>query len=342
LSAVERGTLRAFMFASDQYELIDFGGGRRLERFGPWRLDRPCPAAEGFARAQPDAWQEADARFDRSEGEEGRWSLGRELPAQWTIAHGLLSFELKRAPAGHLGVFPEQAANWDWIAEQLRKRGQSLLSKGTVPVGKRGQSLLSKGTVPVGKRGQSLLSKGTVPFSCPFSPLKILNLFAYTGGSTLTAAAAGAEVVHVDAAGNTVGWARRNAELSGLADRPIRWITEDALKFVKRELRRGSRYDAVVLDPPSYGHGPRGEVWRLSKHLPQLLELCGQLTAGRRRFMLLTCHTPGFDPARLEAMMAEALGETGEGTVTARPLTIRSAAGGELPSGVVVCWQANV
>ena len=125
--------------------------------------------------------------------------------------------------------------------------------------------------------------------------MKVLNLFAYTGGSTLAAAAAGAEVVHVDAAKNIVAWARRNAELSGLAEAPIRWIAEDAVKFVKRELKRGNRYDAVILDPPSYGHGPRGEVWRLSKHLPRLLSLCGELTAGRLQFMLLTCHTPGYD-----------------------------------------------
>jgi 23S rRNA (cytosine1962-C5)-methyltransferase len=289
------------MFTPDQYQLIDFGGGRRMERFGPWLLDRPCPAAEHIARAQPDAWQQADARFDRTEGEEGQWSLRRELPEQCTIAHGPLTLELKRAPAGHLGVFPEQAANWDWLVDQL-------------------------GEPRASARG-------------PSGPLRVLNLFAYTGGSTLTAAAAGTEVVHVDAARNTTAWARRNAELSGLADKPIRWITEDALKFVKRELRRGNRYDAVVLDPPSYGHGPRGEVWRLAKHLPRLMQLCGQLTAGRRRFMLLTCHSPGFDPARLEAMMAEALGETGEGTVTARQLTIRSAAGRELPSGVVACWE---
>jgi 23S rRNA (cytosine1962-C5)-methyltransferase len=292
------------MFAPDQYELLDFGDGRRLERFGPWLLDRPCPAADGVARAQPDAWPQADARFDRTEGEEGRWSLARESPAQWMIAHGPVCFELKRAPAGQLGVFPEQAANWDWIAQQLEQpRAEA--------------------------RG-------------PASPLRVLNLFAYTGGSTLVAAAVGAEVVHVDAARNTVVWARRNAELSGLAERPIRWIAEDATKFVKRELRRGNQYDAVILDPPSYGHGPRGEVWRLSKHLPRLMQLCGQLTGGRRRFMLLTCHTPGFDPARLEAIMTEALGETDQGTVTARQLTIRSAAGRELPSGVVACWQASV
>jgi 23S rRNA (cytosine1962-C5)-methyltransferase len=285
------------MFTPDQYRLLDFGGGRRLERFGLWRLDRPCPAAEHIASSDPDAWRQADARFERGEGDEGQWSLERDLPEQWTIARGPITFELRRTPAGHLGVFPEQAANWDWIIEQLRAGG---------------------------------------------GPLKMLNLFAYTGGSTLAAAAAGAEVVHVDAAGNIVAWARRNAELSGLADRPIRWIAEDALKFVKRELRRGNRYDAVVLDPPSYGHGPRGEVWRLSKDLPRLLKLCGQLTAGHRRFMLLTCHTSGFDPARLKRIMADALGPTDRGMVTAERLTIRSASGRALPSGVVARWQANV
>ena len=169
----------------------------------------------------------------------------------------------------------------------------------------------------------------------------MLNLFAYTGGSTLAAAAAGAEVVHVDAARNIVAWARRNAELCGLAEAPIRWIAEDAMKFVKRELKRGNHYDAVILDPPSYGHGPRGEVWRLSKHLPRLLAMCGQLTAGRRQFMLLTCHTPGFPPARLREMMAEALGEEDRGAVSARELTIRAATGRELPSGVAVRWERN-
>ena len=285
------------MFTPDQYQLIDFGRGRRLESFGPWRLDRPCPAVERIARADPDTWPQADARFDRTEGEEGQWSLRRKLPEQWTIVHGPLTFELKRTPAGHLGIFPEQAANWDWITDQLRADA---------------------------------------------APPKVLNLFAYTGGSTLTAAAAGAEVVHVDAAQNTTAWARRNAELSGMTQKPIRWITEDALKFVKRELQRGNRYDAVILDPPSYGHGPQGQLWRLSNHLPQLLEMCGQLTAGQRRFMLLTCHTPGFNPARLERMMTDALAETDDGTVTARQLTIRSATGRELPSGMIARWQPIV
>ena len=199
-----------------------------------------------------------------------------------------------------MGLFPEQAENWEWILEQCR------------------------------------LSVSQRPAERP----KILNLFAYTGGSTLAAAAAGAEVVHVDAAKNVVAWARRNAELSGLADAPVRWIAEDAVKFVKRELRRGNRYDAVILDPPSYGHGPRGEVWRLAKHLPRLLSLCGELTAGRLQFMLLTCHTPGYDAAALREMLLEAVG--GEGTAAARQLTLRSAAGRELPSGVAVRWAKRL
>jgi 23S rRNA (cytosine1962-C5)-methyltransferase len=276
------------MFSPDQYQLLDFGEGRRLERFGEVTLDRPCPAAEGIARADPAAWPLADARFDRGEGPEGQWIGRRGLDGPWTVRHGPLVFELKRTDFGHLGLFPEQAANWPWIAAQLA--------------------------------------------SAP--PVRVLNLFAYTGGSTLAAAAAGAEVVHVDAAKNIVAWARRNAALSGLADAPIHWIAEDALKFVKRELRRENRYDAVILDPPSYGHGAHGEVWRLSQHLPRLLELCGQLTAGRRRFMLLTCHTPDFEPARLAGMLADALGESDR--IDAQPMTIRAATGRELQSGAAV------
>jgi 23S rRNA (cytosine1962-C5)-methyltransferase len=171
--------------------------------------------------------------------------------------------------------------------------------------------------------------------------LKILNLFAYTGGSTLAAAAAGAEVMHVDAAQNIVDWARRNAELSGLAHAPIHWITEDAMKFIKRELTRGNRYDAVILDPPSYGHGRRGEVWRLSKHLPLLLGMCSELTAGHCQFILLTCHTPGYDSARLADMLKEHFPDIKNGNIEAKTLTIRSAAGRDLPSGVVVRWTAN-
>jgi 23S rRNA (cytosine1962-C5)-methyltransferase len=169
----------------------------------------------------------------------------------------------------------------------------------------------------------------------------VLNLFAYTGGSTLAAATAGAEVVHVDAAKNIVAWARRNAELSGLADAPIRWIAEDAVKFVQRELKRGNRYDAVILDPPSFGHGPQGEVWQLAKHLPQLLALCGELTAGRPEFMLLTCHTPGYDAEQLAEIVKEHVCNV-DGRIEAKPLLISAVDGRKLPSGMVVRWQQQI
>ena len=295
------------MFTPDQYELLDFGEGRRLERFGSLRLDRPCAAAEGIAKADAQAWQRADARFRRDEGKEGQWLSSRELPKRWTISHGPVVLELKRTEFGHLGVFAEQAENWDWIDGQIRSV----------------------------RRAHQLLASDGPP------PLRILNLFAYTGGGTLKATAAGAEVVHVDSARNTVAWARRNAELSGLADAPVRWIAEDAVKFARRELKRGNRYDAVILDPPSYGHGPRGEVWRISKHLPRLLATCGQLTAGRRRFIVLTCHTPKFDSARLKRMVADELGDSDDGSVAAAELTIRAATGRRLPSGIAVRWQST-
>ncbi len=290
------------MFNPDQYQLLDFGQGRRLERFAAWILDRPCPTAENISKSNPHAWRGANAHFIRDENDEDRWvvnssiehSVG-EISQNWTISHDCFKLELKLSPAGHLGVFPEQAENWDWISGRIKSAGRTL---------------------------------------------KLLNLFAYTGGSTLAAAAAGAEVTHVDAARNTVAWARRNAELSGMADASIRWIADDALKFVRRELKRGIAYDAVILDPPSYGHGARGEVWRLAKHLPKLLSLCAELLQGRGSFMLLTCHTPGFGPERLRDMLAEALGrEAAAGRLSGEQLYIKAAMGKRLSSGASASWQ---
>ena len=172
----------------------------------------------------------------------------------------MFRLQLEALPSGQVGVFPEQRENWDWIARQVRR------------------------AKPQADEGRGF---------------RVLNLFAYTGGSTLAAAAAGAEVVHIDAAQNIVDRARANAELSGLADRPIRWIAEDAVKFCRREVKRGNKYDAVILDPPSYGHGPKGEVWKIENDLLPLLKLCGELTSESRAFVLVTCHSPGIGPAEL-------------------------------------------
>jgi 23S rRNA (cytosine1962-C5)-methyltransferase len=309
------------------YQLLDFGDGRRLERFGEIVLDRPCPAAEAVRPADPASWARADARFEGREAEKGQWTQRRELPARWAVAFDALRFELKRTDFGHVGLFPEQAENWRWI-RSVSGDGSGFRVQGSVGDGSRRETA----------DGQSLIPNPQFPSNVPesFERLKILNLFAYTGGSTLAAAAAGAEVVHVDAAKNIVAWARRNAQQSGLAHAPIHWIVEDAQKFVKRELRRGSRYDGLVLDPPTYGHGPRGEVWRLVKHLPRLLASCRELAADGRAFVLLTCHTPGYDVAALGDMMRDVLGH--DGVVTGDHLILRSTAGRKLGSGVAVRW----
>ncbi|MBX3415048.1 MAG: class I SAM-dependent methyltransferase [Pirellulales bacterium] len=317
------------MFDSSQYELLDFGDGRKLERFGGYVIDRPSPAAERTLRhAETRVWPSADARFERTTRDEGEWHVAREADSPWIVEHGDWRLELKRTEFGHVGVFPEQAENWDWLARQVRSAGR---------------------------------------------PLKVLNLFAYTGASTLAAAAAGASVVHVDAARNTVAWASRNARQSGLAEAPIRWIVEDAARFVRREVRRGNHYDAVILDPPSYGHGPKGEPWKLGEHLLPLLrecavllglqpasastrqpariqagaELAAQVADARAQaegtspaFVLLTCHSPGFGPAELGACLSEAFFGSCGPRVEAKRLKLRAGDGRTLDAGVVARWTA--
>jgi 23S rRNA (cytosine1962-C5)-methyltransferase len=281
------------MFDHDQYCLLDFGAGRKLERWGALVLDRPAPAASAVP-AHPSRWAAADGRFERSPGVPGVWRAPQPLPTRWQIRHAASVLELRPTSSGAVGVFPEQASNWDWIAHQVRRAGQRL---------------------------------------------RVLNLFAYTGGSTLAAAAAGAEVVHVDAARTAVSWARHNANLSRLAAAPLRWLVEDARKFVARELRRGNAYDAVILDPPTYGHGPGAHPWDIHKHLPDLLAACGQLTRRARTFMLLTCHTPQLGPATLATLLADAMCGGQRRGITAGDLVLGTEQGRALPSGWVVRWS---
>jgi 23S rRNA (cytosine1962-C5)-methyltransferase len=312
--SAKRAVFAAFTMSAStgDYELLDFGDGRKLERFGDIVLDRPSPATEKAQKRRPQLWADAASRFRRTKGDEGEWSSRDTLSREWNISFSLrphvsdavhradlaIKFALQLLPSGQVGVFPEQQANWSWIYQS----------------------------------------------ACVFAKLgrapKILNLFAYTGGSTLAAAAAGAEVVHVDAARSIVDRARKNAELSGLADHPIRWITEDAMRFCQRELKRGNQYDAVILDPPTYGHGPKGEPWKVSQHLLQLLKLCGQLTAESRAFVVVTCHTPGIGPAELSSYLAEGIfGHCGQPPKSGE-LFLETSDGRRLPSGTFVRWPA--
>ncbi len=273
----------------DDYELLDFGAGRKLERFGEVVVDRPCPGAVGQDRANPQAWKHA-CLFAGDRADDGKW---RQKFPTFEIATDAATFELAPLPSGQVGIFPEQYANWQWIAEQCERAAK---------------------------------------------PLRVLNLFAYTGGSTLAAASAGAEVTHVDAAKSMVARARTNAEISGLAERPIRWIVEDAVKFCQREVKRGNEYDAVILDPPSYGHGPNGEAWSIRRDLLPLLELCGELTAKRRAFVLCTCHTPGIGAAELSAYLSDGLfGHCGQ-PPRVGTLYLKTAEGRKLPSGEFARW----
>jgi len=286
------------------YELLDFGEGRKLERFGGIVLNRPSPAAEGLAKARPEMWSSATARFRGPRTGDGSWSPNPKqwMRDAWCVAReGAASFklQLEALPSGQVGVFPEQRENWDWISRQCGR---------------------------------------AKPQTSNDAKLRVLNLFAYTGGSTLAAAAAGAEVTHVDAAHSSIDRARSNAALSGLQDAAIRWIPEDAMKFCKREVKRGNKYDAVILDPPTYGHGPKGEPWKINEHLLPLLQLCGELTAENRAFVLVTCHSPEIGPSELSAYLAEGIfGHCGQPPASGE-LFLQTADGRRLASGVFARW----
>lgn len=225
----------------EDYELLDSGEGRKLERFGKYVLARPCSQALWRPVKGAADWSRADASFDREEG--NRWHGRANLPKEWVIETAGIRFCLGGTDFGHLGIFPEQRAQWRWIRERARGR--------------------------------------------------VLNLFAYSGGSTMAAALGGAEVCHLDASKGMVEWARENARLNGLDDRPIRWIVDDAHKFMRREIRRGRRYEAVILDPPTFGRGAGGEMYKIERDLQETLGLVRDLLSDRPAFVLFSSHTPG-------------------------------------------------
>ena len=274
------------MFDRKQYELIDFGGNYRFERFGGRLVVRPCPVAVDPPASSEWLW---DVRYESEGRPKWRRQDSRE---DWGLQHGQLQFQLKETPSGQVGIFPEQVDNWDYIQQKLAARPAA----------------------------------------------KVLNLFAYTGGSSLAAALAGAEVTHIDAAKSVVTWAKKNAALSGLASAPVRWIVEDAPKFVAREIKRGNRYDAIILDPPSYGHGPKKEPWKLTRDLIELLQDCKQLLSDHPAFFLLTCHTPGFGPPELSAALSTCLFGSCAAGVRTRDMTLCTADGRRLFAGHAAYW----
>ena len=263
---------------TDDYELLDSGDGRKLERFGKYVLARPCSQAMWRPSKSAADWERADASFDREDG--NRWHGRSNLPKEWQIETAGIRFKLGGTDFGHLGIFPEQRAQWRWIRER----------------------------VGLGRRSRSTkeVKNSAVDLDLETRPkLNVLNLFAYSGGSTMAAALGGAEVCHLDASKGMVEWARENARLNGLQDHPIRWIVDDAHKFMKREIRRGHRYDAIILDPPTFGRGAGGEMYKIERDLKDTLGLVRDLLSERPSFVLFSSHTPGLSQIVAENILGQ-------------------------------------
>lgn len=294
------------MWLADQwndYEVIDCSKGEKLERWGDYLLVRPDPQVIWDTPKKEKGWRKMNGHYHRSSKGGGEWEFF-QLPKEWTIQYSLpinkkLTFHLKPFSFKHTGLFPEQAANWNWFSQLIA----------------------------------DAFSKGR--------QVKVLNLFAYTGGATLAAAAAGASVTHVDASKGMVTWAKENAISSGLKDAPIRWLVDDCVKFVEREIRRGNHYDAIIMDPPSYGRGPKGEIWKIEESVYPLIQLCSQILTDNPLFFLINSYTTGLQPAVLSYMISTVLG-TANGTVTASEIGLPVSSNGlVLPCGASGRYEAT-
>lgn len=279
----------------NDYEILDASGGEKLERWGDYILVRPDPQVIWNTPKIHKGWRKRNAHYHRSAKGGGEWEFF-DLPKQWEIHYKALTFQLKPFSFKHTGLFPEQAANWDWFSEKVVRAGHQV---------------------------------------------KVLNLFAYTGGATLAAAQAGASVTHVDASKGMVTWAHENARSSGLEDAPIRWIVDDCMKFVEREIRRGNHYDGIIMDPPSYGRGPKGEIWKIEDAIHPLVKRCSELLSDHPLFFLINSYTTGLAPAVLAYMLSIEIGKKYGGKVRAEELGLPvTETGLVLPCGASGRWEA--
>ena len=278
------------------YEVIDTSAGEKLERWGRYLLVRPDPQVIWNTEKKDCRWKKINAHYHRSNKGGGEWDF-IDLPEEWEIRyHPLdLAFHLKPFSFKHTGLFPEQAANWEWFSKLIREAGR---------------------------------------------PVSVLNLFAYTGGATCAAAKAGAKVTHVDAAKGMVGWAKENAKLSGLPDTSVRWIVDDCQKFAEREIRRGHTYDAIIMDPPSYGRGPKGEIWKIETSIFPFLQTCAKLLSDKPLFFLINSYTTGLQPAVLSYMLSTVLVPSFGGHVQADEVGLPVSGNGlTLPCGAAGRWM---
>ncbi len=277
------------------YELIDCSCGERLERWGDIILVRPDPQVIWKTEKKNPLWKKANAYYHRSKSGGGAWEIRSRMPDFWSINYKDLTFNIKTMGFKHTGLFPEQAVNWDYTRELIKKAGR---------------------------------------------PVKVLNLFAYTGGATIAPLAENAQVVHVDASKGMVAWAKENAVSSGVSDRNVRWIVDDCIKFVQREIRRGNKYDIIIMDPPSYGRGPGGEVWKLEDEVYNFVELCSELLYEDSIMMLINSYTTGLSASVMEYILGSVIRKKFGGRVSSSEIGLPvSESGMILPCGASALWE---
>ena len=240
------------------YEIIDMANGEKLERWKDIILVRPDPQIIWKDKSFPNKWKDVNAVYKRSSTGGGAWDYKKKVPANWQVKYKNLTFNIKPMGFKHTGLFPEQAANWDWMIEKIKSAKREI---------------------------------------------KVLNLFAYTGGATVACLSAGASVCHVDSSKGMVAWAKENVISSSLQERPVRYIVDDVVKFVNREIRRGNKYDAIIMDPPSYGRGANGEVWKFEENICDLVELCKGVLSENPLFFLINSYTTGISSTVLENIL---------------------------------------
>ena len=278
------------------YRLMDSAGGEKLEYWKNYLLRRPDPQAIWADKSESRLWNKTDAWYHRSASGGGHWEFfNKKLPKSWTVNYKSLTFNIKPMGFKHTGLFPEQAVNWDWFSDIIKKSKQKV---------------------------------------------KILNLFAYTGGATVAALSAGAEVVHVDASKGMVTWAKENVISSGLAEKSVRYIVDDVIKFVRREARRGRQYDAVIMDPPSYGRGPGGEVWKIENELYPLICDCMNILSPTPLFFLINSYTTGLGATVLTNVLSYTLLKKYGGSIESDEIGLPMQSNGLcLPCGISGRWK---
>ena len=279
------------------YEILDMANGEKLERWGDIKLIRPDPQILWKEKTFPKKWKEADATYHRSNTGGGHWEYKNKLPDSWKIKYKNLTFNIKPMNFKHTGLFPEQAANWDWMIEKIQSEKREI---------------------------------------------KVLNLFAYTGGATVACLSAGASVCHVDSSKGMVAWAKENVEASGLKDKKIRYIVDDVIKFVQREIRRENKYDAIIMDPPSYGRGANGEVWQFEEQIADLINLCMQVLSDKPLFFLINSYTTGISSTVLQNMLEIEMKDKYKGIVSSGEVGLpMSNSNLVLPCGIFGRWESK-